>query len=110
MKDVMWKIDPVEGRRFSDKLAEQPSLFEGQPNYRELTQKVLQRLAMSETAIGDLEKFVTIETDFKSSHLKANVLKPLEREGKIEVTSARADRRKGTFAEGCTIRLTPNIA
>jgi three-Cys-motif partner protein len=105
MKDVMWKIDPVEGRRFSDRLADQPSLFEGQPNYRELTRLVLLRLASSKMTINEMENFVTIDTDFKSTHLRAHVLKPLEREGTIIVTSQNVDRRKGTFAAGCIIAL-----
>jgi three-Cys-motif partner protein len=105
MKDVMWKIDPAEGRRFSDRLADQPSLFEGQPNYEELKQLVLKRLATSKLAIKELENFVTTDTNFKSSHLKTNVLKPLEREGQIVVTSTNPNRRSFTFADGCTIAL-----
>jgi three-Cys-motif partner protein len=105
MKDVMWKIDPAEGRRFSDRLVDQPSLFEGQPNYEELKRLVLLRLATSKMAIKELENFVTTGTDFKSSHLKTNVLKPLEHEGQIVVTSTNPQRRKGTFADGCTFAL-----
>ncbi len=104
MKDVMWKIDPVEGRRFSDRLADQPSLFEGQPNYDELRRLVLHRLSSSHMTIRELLDFVTIDTDFKSSHLKVNVLKPLESEGRIAV-QAQPARRKGTFADGCSIAL-----
>jgi three-Cys-motif partner protein len=105
MKDVMWKIDPAEGRRFSDRWVDQPSLFEGLPNYGELRRLILQRLATSSMTIKEMENFVTIETDFKSSHLKTNVLKPLEQEGITGVTSTNASRRKGTFADGCTIAL-----
>jgi three-Cys-motif partner protein len=105
MKDVMWKIDPAEGRRFSDRLADQPSLFEGQPNYEELKQLVLKRLMLSAMTITELENFVTTDTDFKSSHLKTHVLKPLEHEGQIVVTSTNPQRRRGTFADGCTFAL-----
>jgi hypothetical protein len=55
--------------------------------------------------IKELEDFVTVDTDFKSSHLKTNVLKPLEHDGLIVVTSVNPNRRKGTFAEGCAIGL-----
>lgn len=105
MKDVMWKIDPAEGRRFSDRLANQPSLFAGSPNFAELRKLVLKRLESSELAIQELMNFVTIDTDFKSSHLKVDVLKPLESEGQIVVRSTNPKRRIGTFAEGCTIAL-----
>lgn len=107
MKDVMWKIDPVQGRRFSDRLADQPSLFEGLPNYEELKALVLERLATSKAPIVELMDFVTIDTYFKSSHLKKNVLKPLEAAGKITVSSS-GSRRKGSFTEGCTIALAPD--
>lgn len=109
MKDVMWKIDPAEGRRFSDRWVDQPSLFEGQVNFRELRRLILERLTMSNMPIQEIENYVTIDTDFKSSHLKSNVLRPLENEGLISVTSTNVNRRRGTFADGCTIALAGKV-
>lgn len=106
MKDVMWKIDPAEGRRFSDRMVDQPSLFEGLPNYGELREIVTQRLSKSKMRIEDLSNFVTTDTNYKASHLKASILKPLENDGTIVVTSSNAKRRKGTFADGCVIALS----
>jgi len=105
MKDVMWKIDPVEGRRFSDRVSDQLTLFEGEPDYGKLKRLVLERLAISSAKSPVLMDFVTVETDFRSAHLKSNVLKPLENEGVIVVASPNPNRRKGTFPEDCSIAL-----
>ena len=105
MKEAMWKIDPQNGERFSDRLVNNPSLFDGAPNYGDLRSALLSKFQGHEVGIETLEEFTLIETRFLPKHLREPVLMPLESAGKIEVLNAKSGRQKRHFPPGTIIRF-----
>lgn len=54
--------------------------------------------------VEEVQEYVIAKTDYHSSQYKTNALKPLEREGKIEVDPT-SRNRKGTYPAGTRLRL-----
>jgi three-Cys-motif partner protein len=106
MKDVMWKIDPAEGRRFSDRMVDQPRLFEGEPDLDKLRGQVFDHFAGTWASIEDVEKFVIVDTDFHTKHLRKGVLVVLENANLITLPNASPSRRRGTYGDGSIIRFS----
>jgi three-Cys-motif partner protein len=105
MKEAMWKIDPQNGERFSDRLVNNPSLFDGTPNYGDLRTALLSKFQGQDVTIEAIEEFTLIETRFLPKHLREPVLMPLESVGNIEVLNARSGRQKRHFPAGTVIRF-----
>jgi hypothetical protein len=105
MKEAMWKIDPQNGERFSDRLINNPSLFDGTPNYADLRTALLSKFQGQDVTIEAIEEFTLIETRFLPKHLREPVLMPLESVGNIEVLNARSGRQKRHFPAGTIIRF-----
>jgi three-Cys-motif partner protein len=103
MKDAMWKLDPLTGVRFAGEAGAQEMLFEPEPDFAPLRRAVLQRFAGRRATVEEVEIFVVDETDYKKSHYKKQVLKPLEEEGLVECVSAR--KRKYTYPPGTVLRF-----
>jgi three-Cys-motif partner protein len=103
MKDAMWSVDPVGGLRFSDQLAGQPVLFTPRPDFAPLLNAIVQRFAGKSATVDQIEEFVLVETPYKASHYKRQILKPLQRDGRIEAVSGQS--RKGTFPAGTVLRF-----
>ena len=91
MKDAMWSLDPVSGRRFSGFAGDQQMLFEPEPDIVPLKSALVQRFDNTSVSVDDVERFVIEETDFKSTHYKG-VLKELEINGKIGCPTPRTKR------------------
>ena len=97
MKEAMWKADESGEFRFSD--ATDPNqlvLFEKAPNVPTLRSRIVTEFSGREATVANIEQFVLVETAFRESHYKA-ILKTLEKEGVVQVLSAPAGRRSGTF-------------
>lgn len=103
MKDVMWKIDPQEGRGFRDSTdARQMVLFEAVPDLSPLQRTLRKHFGIADFAIDEASRFV-LETAFLPKHLRA-VLRSLEKGGELEVLSVR--KRRLTYPAGTKIRFT----
>lgn len=101
----MWKVDKVNGMRFSDRDAGMSTLFGDEPNYQELRRLIVERFGGGGfVSIPEIEKFVLVDTPFASTHYKKQVLKPLQLEGLLEV---QGQRSKGTFPDRVTVRVLP---
>lgn len=104
MKQAMWKVDPVRGRRFSDQEDGLLSLFGNEPDLDALAEQIMQRFGGTTATIETVEQFVRVETDYlPSSHLKSKTLKPLERDGHIVRVEG---RRTHGYPAGCRITFT----
>jgi len=49
-------------------------------------------------SVGDIEKFVVVETAFRESHYKG-ILKVLEKDRRLTLVNAAPGRRAGTFGD-----------
>jgi three-Cys-motif partner protein len=106
MKELMWDVDPVRGRRFKDSTKSQmPVLFEPEPDIDPLRKALRAHFGKEPFSIDDAEKFALIETPYLPRHLKKPILKPLEAKEKLEVVTAKKGRRRGTFPSGTTVRF-----
>ena len=103
MKDAMWALDPVSGVSFRGFAGDQPMLFEPEPNFDPLRRAILSRFQGQTVHVDEVERFVIVDTDYKSTHYKKQVLRPLEQEGLIVCKS---DRRKGgTYPKGTILQF-----
>lgn len=101
MKQAMWKVDPVLGRRFSDQEHGLLSLFGNEPDLTVLRQQIIERFGGTVATIEEVERFVLTDTDFlPNSHLKNKTLKPLENDGFITSVDG---RKKHGYPSGCSI-------
>ncbi len=110
MKQAIWKIMPFGDFRFQGSQVNQLVLGE-MPDLTPL-QDILRNEFASKgwVRIEDITEFVQSDaTDFHSGHLKVKTLKPMEKNGKIEVKSkSGTNRRKETFPDGTQLRfVTP---
>jgi three-Cys-motif partner protein len=100
MKEAMWKADESGEFRFSD--ATDPNqlvLFEKAPYLPTLQARILAEFAGKTVSVGDVEKFVVVETAFRESHYKG-ILKALEKDARrLKAVNAAPNRRAGTFGD-----------
>lgn len=106
MKDAMWSLDPVAGARFTGFAGDQQMLFEKEPNVEPLRHALLEQFAGQSVTVDAIERFVIEETDYKTTHYKKRVLKPLEEEAIVTCESQR--KRKGTYPSGTVLRFPPS--
>ncbi len=79
MKESMWRVDQSGEFRFSD--ATDPNqlvLFGREPQFDVLRQQVVHQFSGQETTVREIEEFVLVETAFRETHYKTQVLRPLE--------------------------------
>jgi three-Cys-motif partner protein len=104
MKEAMWKADESGEFRFSD--ATDPSqlvLFEKAPNLPLLRERLLTAFSGKEVSVGNIEKFVLVETAFRETHYKG-ILKGLEIDTKqLKVIKASSGRKLGTFGDSAMV-------
>ena len=99
MKEAMWKADESREFRFSD--ATDPNqfvLFEKAPNFPTLQGRIVAKFAGKDVSVGDIDRFVVVETAFRESHYKG-ILKELEKLGRLKAINASSGRRAGTFGD-----------
>lgn len=105
MKDAMWKIDPTGSFAFSDATnRDQLTMFASEPDFGQLKDQILQRHAGCTTSVDDLENFVVVETAFRETHYKKQILMPMEREGKLQVLSS-GRQKKYSYPSGSVLRF-----
>jgi hypothetical protein len=104
MKDAMWSVDPAAGIGFSGRLAGRDVLFEPEPDFAPLRAAILAKFSGQEVSIERIHRFVIVDTPYKGSHYKKQVLKVLQEEGLLVPVSGQ--RRTGTFPDGCILRFT----
>lgn len=109
MKQAMWKADPSGEFEFSDftdaKNQRQPLLFEATPPYHELQEMIESKFNRTEIAIEVLSDWVVSDTPFLRTHLKRQVLVPMEKEGAVNVVKSKPGRRKYTYPDGTILKF-----
>lgn len=108
MKEAMWNVDKSGTFQFSDATynPSQPTLFEIEPNYKELKQLIINKFKGKTVGVEEVELFVVVETPFRETHYKRQVLKSMEESLLPEiVVTALKNRRKGTYPEDTKIQF-----
>lgn len=107
MKRAMWGVDPGGGYRFSDRRADQPTLFEATPDTSRLRRELVETFAGQTVSYAHLEEWILTHTPFHDGHIKKLTLKPLEDAGLIDCLPPprKPKRRKGTYPDGSSIRF-----
>lgn len=100
MKEVMWRVDPVSGNRFTDVNAGQTPLFNHEVDTDPLKKALQEKFAGRTVSIEDIIDFTVIETAFAASHVKKRTLKPMQEAGAI---TAPGQKRKNTYPDGTRI-------
>lgn len=99
MKEAMWKADESGEFRFSD--ATDPNqlvLFEKAPSLPTLQMRIENEFLGKDVTVGNIEKFVVVETAFRETHYKS-ILKAMEKAARLKVINADPSRRAGTFGD-----------
>lgn len=105
MKEAMWKVDQGGAFSFSDATdPNQMTIFADEPNFGQLKKLILDQFRGKQVSVKQIEEFVLIETAFRETHFKRQVLLKGEDQD-FEVTQAKPDRRRGTFPEGTVLRF-----
>jgi three-Cys-motif partner protein len=106
MKSALWKVDPGGGVQFLDRFAGQSVLFQGDlVDVGPLRSALLDRFAGQEVSVEEINEYVVAETPYGSGHWNQKVLKPLEQDELIEVTTSR--KRRLTYPAGTRVRFKP---
>lgn len=107
MKRAMWKVDETGMFSFSDRTdPHQTTLFESEPNYRQLERMIVNKFKGNAVSIEEIEDFVVIETAFRETHFKTQILKEMEYADPPEIKIVKSRRaRRGTYPKGTTIRF-----
>lgn len=104
MKDAMWKVDPIEGRRFRDSTrSDQMVVFEEEVDTGLLLTQLRERFGGDVFTIEEATSFTLRDTAFKKGHLKRKTLAVAERAGGLEVLTPRT--KKCTYPDGAKIRF-----
>jgi hypothetical protein len=107
MKAAMWKADPSGKYQFSDASATgQLTLIAPKPDFDELKKLIVSRFQGSDFTMPQLEEFVLVDTPFRESHYKREILKPMEKAKELEVIKS-PRKMKFTYPDGTIIRLPP---
>ena len=107
MKAAMWKVDESGMFEFSDATYNpaQPMLFEEEPNYGQLKKIILTNFKGKSISVLELENFILTLTPFRETHYKRQILRLMEKAGKIGATSPDSQRRKLTYTKDCIIEF-----
>ena len=102
MKEAMWRVDKSGMYQFSDYTDARGALklFGDEPDFGLLKAILSKQFMGKDVSIEELGYFVVAETPFLRTHIKVQILKPMEAVGEIAVISAKPNRRKGTFPPG----------
>ena len=103
MKDAMWKVDETGDFTFSDiRDPHQTVLFQKEPNISQLKRMIIEKFKGKTITVNELKHFVIVETPFKESHFKKQILDPLERSEPPEIKVINR-KRKYSYPDGCII-------
>ena len=106
MKEAIWKADPSGDYRFRGGHREQMSLLE--PDYGPLRNALRDRFRDAGwVSIEEVEEFVRSDaTIYYAGQVRSGALKPMEREGRIQVNQE-SRRNRFTYPQGCRINFRP---
>ena len=103
MKYAMWHVDERGEFNFSDRTdPRQMVLFSHEPNYAQLKDMIVRKFKRRIVSIEKINEFVLTETAFRESHLKKQILKPMENSNPPEISVSNR-KRKNTYPEGCLV-------
>jgi three-Cys-motif partner protein len=106
MKAAMWDVDPSGSFQYSDYTnREQLTLFEPSPDYHLLKRLICEEFKGKKVSIDQIEDFVVIETAFRETHYKREVLRSLEYSNPPEIVIHSSRSRRGTFPPGTIIEF-----
>ena len=104
MKEVMWSVDPLEGKRFKDTTNKSAMvLFEEEPDLDPLERRLRKKFGHREFTIDEACRFALVKTPYLPKHVK-HVLKPLEDDETLEILSERKRRR--SYPDGTRLRFS----
>lgn len=108
MKEAMWKVDEGAGMQFSDTTdMNQTLLFAKEPDFGDVKRRIVAKFSGLQVAVEKIEEFVLVQTPYRETHYKTQVLKPMEKSEPPEliVVSRPGRGAKGTFPEGTQIKF-----
>jgi three-Cys-motif partner protein len=113
MKDAYWKVDPEDGRGYTQAIVEaagQLGMFDAAvetPKEPEDDLLALMRAHFGgrEFSIEEAERYALTETGFRAAHVRSLALNPAYENGTLEITE-RTAKRRGAFTPGTRMRFT----
>jgi hypothetical protein len=107
MKAAMWKVDPVGEFLFSDftDAKKQMTLFEPEPDYKYLRAIIMHHFRNTEIESRLLGDWVVENTPFLRTHIKKQVLTPMEKAGELNIVNAKPGRRPFTYPDGTILKF-----
>lgn len=89
MKEAMWRVDKTGAFAFSDATDQnQIVLFEKDTDSLWLKQRIQERFRGSWCTISEIEEFVLVHTPYRETHIRKQILVPMEKSGELEVDSS----------------------
>lgn len=80
MKEAMWRVDKTGSFTFSDRTdPKQVLLIPPEPNYSDLKRLIVNRFNGLEVNIDEIERYVVIETIYRETHFKRQILTEMEK-------------------------------
>lgn len=108
MKEAMWKADESGRFQFSDTTdMNQSLLFGTTPDFSDLKSRIVSKFKGSRVTVDDVERFVVIETPYRETHFKQQVLKLMESATppELRIINRTGQNRRGTFPSGTVIEV-----
>ena len=107
MKRAMWKVDEKGMFSFSDRTdPHQMTLFKSEPNYQKLKRMIVNKFKGNTVSIEEIEYFVVVETPYRETHFKKQILRGMEYANPPEMAMVgNHSRRRGTYPKGTIIRV-----
>lgn len=103
IKEAMWKADESGRFQFSDTTdMNQSLLFQPTPDFSDLKGRIVAKFRGRRVTVDDVERFVVVETPYRETHFKQQVLKPMESviPPELRVVTRTGQNRRGTFPSG----------
>lgn len=108
MKAAMWAVDSTGSYRFSDTTnPAQATLFGLNPDYDELGRLMSERFRGSTVGIEAIERYVVVETPFRETHYKKQILKVLEQQNQLSVQTSR--KRAYSYPLGTKVSFSADV-
>lgn len=106
MKAAMWSVDKTGSFTFSDRTdPKQVLLIPHEPDYEDLKRLILKKFDGSEVDIKEIEEYVVIETIYRETHFKTQILAKMEKANPPEIEVQRPG--KTGYSNGTKIKFIP---
>ena len=108
MKEAMWKVDVASGLQFSDATdPDQVLVFTNEPNFGEVKALLVRQFKGRTTSIEEIEEYVLVDSPYRETHYKRQVLKPMEDSlpPGLVVRESPPGRKKGQFPAGTKVEF-----